>query len=75
MLGPPRSDLLEKEKPSKIRGAKEGDPGGAYKEVYLTAAGSNRALALSPRFGLDDSVSGAPRAGRLAVSFRVPLSP
>ena len=37
VLGPPRSDLLEKEKPTKIRGAKEGDPGGVYKEVYLTA--------------------------------------
>jgi hypothetical protein len=59
VLGPPRSDLLEKEKPTKIRGAKEGDPGGAYKEVYLTAAGSNRALSLSPRLGLDDSPTGA----------------
>jgi hypothetical protein len=51
-LGPPRSDLLEKDKPSKIRGAKEHDPGGAYKEVYLTPAGGNRSLALNPRFKL-----------------------
>jgi hypothetical protein len=54
VLGPPRSDLLEKDKPSKIRGAKEDDPGGAYKEVYLTPAGGNRCLALNPRFGLSD---------------------
>jgi hypothetical protein len=59
VLGPPRSDLLEKEKPTKIRGAKEGDPGGVYKEVYLTATGTNRALALSPRLGLDESAIGA----------------
>ena len=60
VLGPPRSDLLEKEGPSRIRGAKEGDPGGVYKEVYLTAAGGNRALALNPRFDLKDSAGGAP---------------
>lgn len=59
VLGPPRSDLLEKEKPTRIRGAREGDPGGVYKEVYLTATGSNRALTLSPRFGLEASVGGA----------------
>jgi hypothetical protein len=55
VLGPPRSDLLEKEKPTKIRGASEGDPGGEYKEVYLTATGGNRALALNPRFNLNES--------------------
>jgi hypothetical protein len=59
VLGPPRSDLLEKEKPSRIRGAKEDDPGGVYKEVYITAAGANRALALNPRFGIDDVADGS----------------
>ena len=70
VLGPPRSDLLEKEKPSKIRGAKEGDPGGAYKEVYLTASGINRALALNPRFALEDVVGGAP----LSEDWRYPFA-
>jgi len=46
-LGPPRSELLKKEAPSKIKGARERDPGGLYKEVYLTS-GPNWALALSP---------------------------
>jgi hypothetical protein len=70
VLGPPRSDLLEKEKPTKIRGAKEGDPGGLYKEVYLTATGSNRALALSPRFGLDELMGGA----RVPDDWRFPFA-
>ena len=70
VLGPPRSDLLEKEKPTKIRGAKEGDPGGIYKEVYLTATGSNRALALSPRFGLEES--GTARSCRTTGGFLSP---
>ena len=70
VLGPPRSDLLEKEKPSKIRGAKEGDPGGVYKEVYLTASGINRALALNPRFALDDVAGGAP----MSEDWRYPFA-
>ncbi len=70
VLGPPRSDLLEKEKPSKIRGAKEGDPGGVYKEVYLTASGINRALALNPRFALEDVAGGAP----LSEDWRYPFA-
>jgi hypothetical protein len=70
VLGPPRSDLLEKEKPTKIRGAKDGDSGGVYKEVYLTATGSNRALALSPRFGLDESTGGA----RVPDDWRFPFA-
>jgi Metallo-beta-lactamase superfamily len=70
VLGPPRSDLLEKEKPSKIRGAKEGDPGGIYKEVYLTASGINRALALNPRFALEDAAGGAP----LSEDWRYPFA-
>ena len=69
VLGPPRSDLLEKEKPSKIRGATEDTPGGAYKEVYLTAAGTNRALELSPRLGLEASVTG----GALPNDWRIPF--
>jgi hypothetical protein len=51
-LGPPRSELLTKEAPTKIRGAKEADPGGLYKEVYLTR-GPNWALALSPALDAD----------------------
>ena len=43
--------MLEKDKPTKIRGATEDTAGGVYKEVYLTAFGTNRALELSPRFG------------------------
>jgi hypothetical protein len=70
VLGPPRSDLLEQEKPTKIRGAKEGDPGGAYKEVYLTATGSNRALALSPRLGLGESGIG----GSVPPDWRFPFA-
>ena len=70
VLGPPRSDLLEKEKPSKIRGAKEGDKDGVYKEVYLTATGINRAFALNPRFGLDDVAGGAP----LSDDWRYPFA-
>jgi hypothetical protein len=72
VLGPPRSDLLEKEKPSRIRGAKEGDRGGVYKEVYITAAGSNRALALNPRFGLADFADGSspPDDWRFPFAYR-----
>lgn len=70
VLGPPRSDLLEKDKPSRIRGAKEGDPGGAYKEVYLTATGTNRALALNPRFGATDDAGGAP----MSEDWRYPFA-
>jgi hypothetical protein len=69
VLGPPRSDLLEKEKPTKIRGANEGDAGGAYKEVYITASGINRALALNPRFNLDDIAGGAPLSGDWRFPF------
>jgi hypothetical protein len=69
VLGPPRSDLLEKEKPSKIRGATEDDPGGMYKEVYLTATRLNRALELSPRFMLGLSANG----GDLPSSWRHPF--
>jgi hypothetical protein len=50
VLGPPRSDLLKKDQPSRIRGAREGDEN-EYKEVYLTARAANRALELSPGFG------------------------
>jgi len=54
VLGPPRNeDLLSKDKPSKIRGATEDTPGGAYKEVYLTANTSSRAFALSPALGAE----------------------
>jgi hypothetical protein len=70
VLGPPRSDLLEKEKPSKIRGAKEGDPGGVYKEVYLTTSGINRALALNPRFAFEDVAGDAP----LSEDWRYPFA-
>jgi hypothetical protein len=70
VMGPPRSDLLEKDKPSKIRGASEDDPGGAYKEVYLTASQANRALELSPRFQLEVSASG----GRLPDDWRYPFT-
>jgi hypothetical protein len=70
VLGPPRSDMLEKDKPSKIRGAKESDASGAYKEVYLTAAGINRALALNPRFNLED-VAGSPL---LSEDWRYPFA-
>jgi hypothetical protein len=68
VLGPPRSDLLEKDKPSKIRGASEDDPGGAYKEVYIVASGGNRALALSPRFEQTAT------AGMLSDNWRFPFA-
>jgi hypothetical protein len=71
VLGPPRSDLLEKEKPSKIRGASEDDPGGAYKEVYLTATQPNRALELSPRLGLGATSDG----GSVPDAWRFPFPP
>lgn len=70
VLGPPRSDLLEQEKPTKIRGAREGDPGGIYKEVYLTATGGNRALALTPRFLSKD----APADDLLPEDWRYPFA-
>jgi len=60
VLAPPRSDLLEKDKPTKIRGAKEGGDG-AYKEVYLAAARSNSALELSPGLVEADARAGAMR--------------
>ena len=69
VLGPPRSDLLEKEKPSKIRGATEDTAGGMYKEVYLTATRLNRALELSPRLGLGAAASG----GALPSSWQYPF--
>lgn len=72
VLGPPRSDLLQKEKPSKIRGASEHDRGGAYKEVYLTATQMNRALELSPRFRLEAAVVGG---GALPDDWRYPFPP
>lgn len=70
VLGPPRSALLEKEKPSKIRGATERAGGGVYKEVYVTASGINRALALNPRFALEDVAGGAP----LSEDWRYPFA-
>jgi hypothetical protein len=62
VLAPPRNqDLLKKDKPSKIRGAKEGDAGGVYQEVYLSANADSRAFALSPQLrsdtGEDEPVS------------------
>lgn len=70
VLGPPRSSLLEKENPSKIRGAKEDSSGGQYNEVYLTATGGNRALELSPRFDLDAQAGG----GALPSDWRYPFA-
>jgi hypothetical protein len=70
VLGPPRSDLLEKEKPTKIRGASEHDPGGAYNEVYLTATGTNRALALSPRLEVEEIEIGS----NVSLDWRFPFA-
>ena len=60
VLGPPRENkdqngdnLLTKSKPSKIRGKSETDPGGMYKEVYLSGGDNSRALALSPSLRID----------------------
>ncbi len=71
VLGPPRSDLLEKDKPSKIRGAKESDPGGVFKEVYLTSTSGNRALELSPRFSRGAAADG----GAVPDDWRYPFPP
>jgi hypothetical protein len=73
VMGPPRSDLLERDKPSKIRGAREHDPGGAYKEVYLTASQANRALELSPRFQLEASAIGGPLPDDWRYPFPLPF--
>jgi hypothetical protein len=40
-----------------------------YKEVYITASGINRALALNPRFNLDDIAGGAPLSGDWRYPF------
>lgn len=70
VLGPPRTpELLEQDKPSKIRGAKEGDAGGEYKEVYLSGGSQSRALALSPELGIKATESG----GQLSDDFRYPF--
>jgi metallo-beta-lactamase superfamily protein len=73
VLGPPRTaNLLEKDKPSKIRGAQEDDPGGAYKEVYLVSGGTNRALELSPvlRVEADELTMG----GSVPENWRMPFA-
>jgi hypothetical protein len=53
VLGPPRTDLLKKDAPSKIRGGREGGEG-AYKEVYLSGTPSDRALGMSPGLAEED---------------------
>jgi len=70
VLGPPRSELLEKPNPTKIRGATESTPGGMYKEVYLASARANRALELSPRLKLEASAVG----GALPEDWRYPFA-
>ena len=52
VLGPPRTlELLKKDRPTKIRGAGDGDHE-IYKEVYLSGGASSLALALCPALGL-----------------------
>ncbi len=59
VLGPPRtSELLKKDRPTKIRGAGDGDHD-VYKEVYLSDIASSLALALSPALGLPAVRGGA----------------
>ena len=71
VLGPPRDeDLLKKDKPSKIRGAKEGDAGGMYQEVYLSANADSRAFALSPGLESDNADGEA-----LSDDLRYPFPP
>jgi hypothetical protein len=60
VLGPPRTpEMLKKDLPTKIRGAREGDHD-AYKEVYLSGTAGSQGLALSPAIGLDALVNDAP---------------
>jgi hypothetical protein len=68
VLGPPRSDLLEKDKPTKIRGARA-DSESVYKEVYLTGGLTNKALELCPRLGLDKTVD----RGQVPDDWRYPF--
>jgi hypothetical protein len=52
VLGPPRDqDLLDQDKPAKVRGAvdESGEP--QYKEVYLSRQAATRALHLAPALG------------------------
>jgi metallo-beta-lactamase superfamily protein len=70
VLGPPRSELLEKPNPTKIRGATENTPGGMYKEVYLASSSANRALELSPRLKLEATAVG----GALPEDWRYPFA-
>jgi hypothetical protein len=71
VLGPPRDqDLLEQDKPSKIRGATDehGEP--QYKEVYLSRHAATRALQLAPVLGAAEELG---EDKHLPDDFRYPF--